>query len=102
MLPGYGRYLYCISSRLTFLILGRYYGVNDPVADKLLNRAKGMPNLEPPEDKSITTLYIGGTGTYLRHARVPEPAPLFGPTGAGSGPSLKNCFLNCRKYVESK
>jgi pre-mRNA-splicing factor RBM22/SLT11 len=34
--------------------------VNDPVADKLLNRAKGMPNLEPPEDKSITTLYIGG------------------------------------------
>jgi pre-mRNA-splicing factor RBM22/SLT11 len=40
--------------------LCRYYGVNDPVADKLLNRAKGMPNLEPPEDKSITTLYIGG------------------------------------------
>ncbi len=34
--------------------------MNDPVADKLLNRAKGMPNLEPPEDKSITTLYIGG------------------------------------------
>ncbi len=30
------------------------------MADKLLNRAKGMPNLEPPEDKSITTLYIGG------------------------------------------
>ena len=41
-------------------MLGRYYGMNDPVADKLLNRAKGMPNLEPPEDKSITTLYIGG------------------------------------------
>lgn len=41
-------------------IKDRYYGVNDPVADKLLNRAKGMPNLEPPEDKSITTLYVGG------------------------------------------
>jgi len=40
----------------------RYYGTNDPVADKLLNRAKAMPVLRPPEDKTITTLYIGGLG----------------------------------------
>jgi len=41
-------------------IKDRYYGVNDPVADKLLNRAKSMPSIEPPEDKTITTLFIGG------------------------------------------
>jgi len=41
-------------------IKDRYYGVNDPVADKLLNRAKALPHIEPPEDKAITTLYIGG------------------------------------------
>jgi len=41
-------------------IKDRYYGVNDPVAAKLLNRAKTMPHIDPPEDKSITTLYIGG------------------------------------------
>ena len=34
----------------------RYYGVNDPVANKMLNRTKDMPKLEPPEDKSVTTL----------------------------------------------
>lgn len=44
-------------------IKDRYYGVNDPVADKLLKRAAAMPALPPPEDKSITTLYVGNIGT---------------------------------------
>lgn len=43
-------------------IKDRDYGINDPVADKLLKRASTMPRLDPPEDKSITTLYIGGLG----------------------------------------
>ncbi|KAF2311965.1 hypothetical protein GH714_027627 [Hevea brasiliensis] len=34
-------------------IKDRYYGVNDPVALKLLNKAGEMPSLEPPEDESI-------------------------------------------------
>ncbi|XP_059660830.1 zinc finger CCCH domain-containing protein 49-like isoform X2 [Cornus florida] len=41
-------------------IKDRYYGVNDPVALKLLNKAGEMPSLEPPEDGSIKTLYVGG------------------------------------------
>lgn len=43
-------------------IKDRYYGVNDPVADKLLKRAANCPDitLAAPEDKTITTLYIGG------------------------------------------
>jgi len=41
-------------------IKDRYYGTNDPVADKLLKRASAMPHLEPPEDRLITTLYVGG------------------------------------------
>lgn len=40
-------------------IKDRYYGINDPVADKLLKRASTMPRLDPPEDKTITTLYVG-------------------------------------------
>lgn len=43
-------------------IKDRYYGVNDPVADKLLRRAAAMPALPPPDDKTITTLYIGNLG----------------------------------------
>lgn len=41
-------------------IKDRYYGIKDPVAQKLLKRASAMPSLKPPEDKTITTLYIGG------------------------------------------
>lgn len=46
-------------------IKDRYYGVNDPVADKLMRRAAAMPKLEPPEDTTITTLYIGNIGEVL-------------------------------------
>lgn len=38
----------------------RYYGNDDPVAAKLLSKYSAMPKLTPPEDRTITTLYIGG------------------------------------------
>jgi len=41
-------------------IRDRYYGNNDPVADKLMKRAKDMPALDPPEDPLITTIYVAG------------------------------------------
>ena len=37
-------------------IKDRYYGVNDPVARKMMARADDMPKLQPPEDQSICTL----------------------------------------------
>ncbi|KNC81069.1 hypothetical protein SARC_06592 [Sphaeroforma arctica JP610] len=40
-------------------IKDRYYGVNDPVADKIIERAASRPRLEPPADKSVMTLYLG-------------------------------------------
>ncbi|TKY57449.1 Zinc finger CCCH domain-containing protein 40 [Spatholobus suberectus] len=41
-------------------IKDRYYGVNDPVALKLLGKAGEMTTLEAPDDESIKTLYVGG------------------------------------------
>ncbi|KAL2944508.1 Zinc finger CCCH domain-containing protein 49 [Bienertia sinuspersici] len=41
-------------------IKDRYYGLNDPVAMKLLNKAGEMQTIEPPDDESIKTLYVGG------------------------------------------
>ena len=38
----------------------RYYGTKDPVADKLLKHASEMPQLTAPEDKTVTSLYVGG------------------------------------------
>jgi len=51
-------------------IKDRYYGINDPVADKLLKRASTMPRLDAPEDKSITTLYIGGLGDTVTDSEL--------------------------------
>ncbi|KAL7676391.1 hypothetical protein ACOME3_002645 [Neoechinorhynchus agilis] len=39
-------------------IRDRYYGRDDPVADKLLKRYAEIPKLMPPEDRSITTLFV--------------------------------------------
>jgi len=43
-------------------IKDRFYGMNDPVADKLLNRYSSLPKLEAPEDRTVTTLYVGNLG----------------------------------------
>ncbi|KAK9839921.1 hypothetical protein WJX74_000404 [Apatococcus lobatus] len=57
-------------------IKDRYFGVNDPVANKMLGRVDRMPSLVPPEDASITTLYVGSltpgiTDADLRDAFYP-------------------------------
>ncbi len=46
-------------------IKDRFYGINDPVADKLLKRYSTMPKLDPPEDRAISTLYVGNLGEKI-------------------------------------
>ncbi|KAI8093569.1 uncharacterized protein BX664DRAFT_295391 [Halteromyces radiatus] len=42
-------------------IKDRYRGINDPVAKKILSKTTNMrSSLAPPEDKSVTTLFITG------------------------------------------
>jgi pre-mRNA-splicing factor RBM22/SLT11 len=43
----------------------RYYGVNDPVAKKILGKVEQMPTLVPPADKEIKTLYIGNVNPLI-------------------------------------
>lgn len=55
--------IFCLNFRFCYVHLLLNFGqcrVNDPVAMKLLNKAGEMPSLEPPEDESIKTLYVGG------------------------------------------
>ena len=47
-------------------IVDRFYGTKDPVADKLLKRAAELPSIAPPDDKSITTLWVGGVTSAIR------------------------------------
>lgn len=51
-------------------IKDRYYGRNDPVADKIMKRAAQLPTLDPPEDKTITTLYVGNISEHLSEKDV--------------------------------
>jgi len=41
-------------------IKDRYFGSNDPVAKRMLNRIRGGGELRAPEDKTITSLFITG------------------------------------------
>lgn len=40
-------------------IRDRYYGINDPVARKMMRRLGERVKLDPPEDPEIKTLYVG-------------------------------------------
>ncbi|KAH9415713.1 pre-mRNA-splicing factor RBM22 [Dermatophagoides pteronyssinus] len=59
-------------------IKDRYFGVNDPVAEKLLKRAAEMPKPIPPEDKSITTLYIGNVNEQIEESDLRDYFYQFG------------------------
>jgi len=56
----------------------RFYGQNDPVAAKLLNRYSSMPKIAPPEDKSITTLYVGNIGDDISEKEIKDNFYQFG------------------------
>ena len=51
-------------------IKDRYFGRNDPVAKKLLNRASNLPKLDIPEDLSITTLYLGNVHEGINESDI--------------------------------
>ena len=56
-------------------IKDRYYGVNDPVANKMMDRANKLAKLTPPEDQTICTLFVGGVTGACRGRRKPQQRP---------------------------
>lgn len=46
-------------------IRDRYYGVNDKLAEKILESANNMPKIEAPKNRAIVTLCIGGVNVYV-------------------------------------
>eukprot|EP01125_Pyxidicula_operculata_P007368 TRINITY_DN2508_c0_g1_i1.p1 TRINITY_DN2508_c0_g1~~TRINITY_DN2508_c0_g1_i1.p1 ORF type:complete len:396 (-),score=98.87 TRINITY_DN2508_c0_g1_i1:317-1504(-) len=45
-------------------IKDRYYGVNDPVAKKMMSRLANK-EIQPPEDKDVKTLYVGNVDNRI-------------------------------------
>ena len=58
----------------------RYFGTRDPVADKLWARINKMPdNMRPPEDKSISTLFVKGINSDVGENDLNAYFYQFGP-----------------------
>jgi len=56
----------------------RFHGENDPVANKILRRADEEMTLLPPEDKAVTTLYLGGLEPSAKERDVRDKFYVFG------------------------
>lgn len=69
----------------------RYYGSNDPVADKLLKRVAEMPKPVPPEDKSITTVYVGNVSEKISEKDLRDHFYQFGEMRSLNIVPKQNC-----------
>lgn len=85
----------------------RYYGVNDPVARKMLNRVDAMPKLAPPEDAGITTLYVGGLTPVITEDDIRDQFYSYGELQSvkkviSSFPHLIGCRFLSREVCKYK
>ena len=76
-------------------IKDRYYGVNDPVANKMLRRAEEFSKLTPPDDKDITTLYVGNVDATKISEEDLKYAHLSSPSLSPRLPALAPLFPTC-------
>lgn len=74
-------------------IKDRYYGINDPVAEKMLKRAEEAPNrtLVPPGDTSITTLYVGGMDERISESDLRDAFYAYGELKSIKCVPTRNC-----------
>jgi len=83
-------------------IKDRYYGVNDPVAKKLLSKADEIPVLSPPEDPNITTLYVGGLTSNITEEDIRGAFYGYGEIVGLKLVANKRCaFVTYRQRVEA-
>ncbi|KAJ2703875.1 Pre-mRNA-splicing factor slt11 [Coemansia sp. IMI 203386] len=80
-------------------IVDRYHGNNDPVARRMLARSaestKKNSLARPPDDKSITSLFVMGMDTTITQAMLTEFFAPYGDLKSIVVPSKGNCaFVN--------
>jgi len=56
----------------------RFHGENDPLAAKIMRRADEEMTLQPPEDRAVTTLYVGGLPAGTKDKEVRDHFYTFG------------------------
>ncbi|KAJ9529454.1 hypothetical protein QJQ45_013807, partial [Haematococcus lacustris] len=78
-------------------IKDRYYGINDPVANKMMRKVGELPKLEAPEDTSVTTLWVLERGTSSSSSNSKEGGAGEGFVG-GVGPEISEEDLRDHFY----
>ena len=82
------------NGRVEDKIRERYDGVNDPLAQKILDKQKETKVPEPPADVTISTLYVGGISEDTTKPQIQEPFDKFGKiSGVRLLPSKKCAFV---------
>ncbi len=73
-------------------IKDRYYGINDPVANRMLAKAnESKQDLAPPSDESITTLYVGGIDDRVTEDALKDAFYQYGQISSVRTLYAKNC-----------
>lgn len=84
-------------------IKDRYYGVNDPVAEKMLGRAAKAADLTPPEDASIQTLFVGSLGEDVSEEDVRSAVYLQGEVASVKRIPARQCaFVTFASRLEAE
>lgn len=68
--------------RLEDRIKDRFNGVNDPLARKIIDKIEDFKVPKPPEDPTITTLFIGGIDKETTKESIEQKFEPFGPLQA--------------------
>jgi len=69
----------------------RFYGQEDPVAEKMLRRNSTQPELKPPEDATITSLYVGGLDDSINEPELRDIFYSFGEIATVRVVKRQNC-----------
>jgi len=73
-------------------IKDRYYGHNDPVAKKMMNRYNSRaPPLITPEDKTVTTLWVGGVDEKVSEPEIRNTFSKYGSVSSIRMVQAKSC-----------
>ncbi|KAI0797659.1 hypothetical protein C8Q75DRAFT_739188 [Abortiporus biennis] len=90
-------------------IQDRYHGKNDPVANKILNTHASSMGLAPPEDQSITSLFLASLPADASEAsirtRVLQTVPSVQPSGVKSVVHVaktKCAFVNFKERKDAE
>ena len=75
-------------------IKDRFFGVSDPLANKMLTKIKKEEKPQPPENKNITTLFLGGVEDDLTETDIVEFFKKYGKVkGIRMRPKAKCAFI---------